>query len=502
MNKTGILAALLAASLVTACDSGINLPGTNQVSAGALKKAATDERVQRFYEARQWKAAWSDSKAEQLMEAIKAADKHGIDADRFLKIIGEAPDVAREEAALTLAAISYAEALATGMADPKKIFGIYTLPRAKADVVPGLNKALEDGDVGEWLDSLAPQDAEYQALSDTYLGLKQQIAQSKAAPIPSGAAIKPGGSDPRIPAIAHALQNAGFHPAAINPQSQVYTASMVAGIKGLQNEAGIRSDGAIGNETIAALNSVLSDHLQQLALNMERRRWLSRDLADTRIDVNTASALLDYYEGGKLKDSRRVVVGERGNETPQLGSQMFQLVANPPWNVPDGIAREEVLPKGPGYLASQGMTIENGRVVQKPGPKAALGVVKFDLDNRYAIYLHDTPSKASFGTPYRHKSHGCVRVHNATEFARLLASQHGDVGEFDRKLASRDTGTMAFKSKIPVRLLYHTVFVDGAGRLVYLPDPYGWDEKLAGALGMKAPHRLRIDDGATIELGP
>ena len=137
MNRTGILAALLAASLVTACDSGISLPGTNQVSAGALRKAATDERVQAFYEARQWEAAWSDGKTRELMEAIKAADKHGIDADRFLAIVGEAPNAAREEAALTLAAISYAEALAMGMAEPKKVWGIYTVKRPKADVVAG-----------------------------------------------------------------------------------------------------------------------------------------------------------------------------------------------------------------------------------------------------------------------------------------------------------------------------------------------------------------------------
>jgi murein L,D-transpeptidase YcbB/YkuD len=503
MRKTGTLAAFtLALLMTTACDGGVSLPGTPKVSAHAIRQAADEPRVKAFYEARGWKAAWSESAAEDLLEAIAAADKHGIDADRFLAFVGQAPDAAHEEAGLTLAAISYAEALSMGMAEPKKVFGIYTLKRPEVDVAAGLNQALEKGEVGGWLESLAPQDDEYRTLSNAYVALRKQIAQSKAPPVPSGSTIKPGARDTRVPMIAAALHDAGFLAAPADPQATQYTAPMVTAIKGLQTEAGIGADGTIGNETIEALNSVLNDHAQQLALNLEHRRWLARDVPKTRVDVNTASALLDYYRNGALAHSSRVVVGKRGNETPQLGSTMFQLVANPPWNVPDGIAREEVLPKGPGYLASQGMYVENGRVVQRPGPKAALGEVKFDLENPYAIYLHDTPSKASFGTPYRHKSHGCVRVHNAVAFARMLAQEHGVLGEFDRKLASRDTGAVTLKDKIPVRLVYHTVFIDGAGHLVYLPDPYGWDEKLAASLGMKSPRRLRTDDGVTIPLGP
>lgn len=502
MRKTGTLAAFtLALLMTTACDGGVGLPGAPKVSAQAIRQAADDPKVKAFYEARGWKAAWSESASKDLLEAIDASEKHGIDADRFLAFVGQAPDAAREEAGLTLAAISYAEALSMGMAEPKKVFGIYTLKRPKVDVVAGLNAALEKGEVGQWLESLAPQDDEYRTLSNAYVALRRQMAENKAAPVPSGSTIKPGGRDTRVPMIAAALQGAGFL-AAADPQATQYTAPMVIAIKGLQTEAGIRADGTIGNETIAALNSVLNDHAQQLALNLEHRRWLARDVPRTRIDVNTASALMDYYRDGALAHSARTVVGKRGTETPQLGALMFQLVANPPWNVPDGIAQKEVLPKGAGYLASQGMYVENGRVVQRPGPKAALGEVKFDLENPYAIYLHDTPTKATFGTPWRHKSHGCVRVHNAVEFARMLAREHGVLAEFDRKLASKETGVVTLKDKIPVRLVYHTVFIDGAGHLVYLPDPYGWDEKLAASLGMKSPRRLRTDDGVTIPLGP
>lgn len=498
--KSPLFAAAAALCLLTAaCDGGFQLPGTNAVSAGALRKAASDPRVERFYEARQWEAAWDNGRTKDLMEALKGAEAHGLDAGKFVAMVDQAPNAAREEAALTLAAIAYAETLAMGQIDPKKVFGLYTLPRPKVDVVAGLQKAIEEDDIEDWLESLAPQDLEYKAMSGLYVGLMKQIRETKATPVPHGEAIKPGSRDGRVPAIAQALTRAGFLK---TPASGVYDANMVLGIKGLQSEAGLKADGVIGNETIDALNSVLSDHAQQLALNMERRRWLSRDVPTTRIDVNTAAALMNYYRGGELEHSSRVVVGKRGDETPQLSSTMFQLVANPPWNVPEGIAAEEILPKGPAYMASQGMSMVDGRVVQEPGPKAALGAVKFDLDNKHAIYLHDTPSKATFDTLSRHKSHGCVRVHHAVEFARRLARDNGVLDAFNRKLASRQTGTVPLKEKIPVRLLYHTVFIDNAGQLAYLPDPYGWDAKLAAALGLKAPKRYQTDDGVAVEVGP
>jgi murein L,D-transpeptidase YcbB/YkuD len=506
MRTSGIsLAALAAALALSACGpgGGISLPGSHQVSAGALRHAVKDARIKQFYEQRQWKPAWGGANSKDLLEAIDASEKHGIDTNRFLIIIGKAPDDLREEIAMTEAALAYADALSGGMADPKKIYTPYTLAKPKVDVVAGLNQAVDKGAVGGWLEGLAPQDAEYKAMSAAYLTLLQQIKQQPMAPIPPGPSIKPGGRDARIPAIAAALAAAGFSSSQVNPQAPVYTPAMQAGIKGLQTEAGLKADGEIGDATIAALNTVRSDHAQQIALNMERRRWLSRDVPDTRVDVNTAAALLDYYKDGKAVWSSRVVDGQPGKQTPQLGAYLFQLVANPPWVVPKGIAEKEVLPKGPGFVAAEDMYIsDDGQVVQRAGPKSALGRVKFDLDDKYAIYLHDTPSKAPFDTPYRHKSHGCVRVQNAIQFAQLIADQQGKRSQFDQGLASGETASSALPEKIPVRLFYQTVFLDRTGQLVYLPDPYGWDAKLADALGMKAARRNVLDDGVLIPLGP
>ena len=110
-----------------------------------------------------------------------------------------------------------------------------------------------------------------------------------------------------------------------------------------------------------------------------------------------------YWKDGKPVHSNRVVVGSAENQTPSLEKPFASVVANPPWYVPAGIARREILPKGPGYLAANDMYVANGTVIQRAGPKSALGYVKFELRDSYAIFLHDTPSKSAFNLAMRQR---------------------------------------------------------------------------------------------------
>ena len=197
-------------------------------------------------------------------------------------------------------------------------------------------------------------------------------------------------------------------------------------VRRLQAESGLKADGVIGPATLEALNFGAAERARILAINLERRRWLEREPPATRIDVNTAATVLDYWQDGAHAHQTRVVVGQPGWETPPLGSPIVRLVANPNWTVPKKIAEEEILPKGAGYMRANNMTVrDDGFIVQQPGPDSALGLVKFDMDNPHAIYLHDTPAKALFGTDERHASHGCVRVEDAVGFARLVAGRNG-----------------------------------------------------------------------------
>ncbi len=232
----------------------------------------------------------------------------------------------------------------------------------------------------------------------------------------------------------------------------------------------------------------LAERARTLAVNLERRRWLERTPAATRIDVNTGAATLTYWRGGRAADSRRAIVGEPGTETPMLASPLYRLVANPTWTVPRSIQEEEIAPKGEAYMRRENMEWRDGWIVQRSGPRNSLGLVKFDLRNDQEIYLHDTPAKALFREADRHASHGCVRVEDALGFAALIAADEGVEREWREALAKGEEGFVPLPRPIPVRLLYHTAFVED-GRVTIVPDAYGWDDRVAEALGLPARPR-------------
>ena len=455
------------------------------VTPEALRAAVQDPEVRRFYEARNWSAAWDGDRVGELTAALAQAKRHALDHVPFLpKSVPSNP--AEREAALTKAALGYAEALSQGLVDPRQLWEIYTVPRPKTDVVSGLRAAIEQGKVGPWLDALAPQTEEYRALSAAYL---QQLERMAASPdIRGGEPIKIGQSDPRVPALVEALEANGYlapREAAQSEQpSQAYTRDMARAVARLQANYGIEADGVVGPETLEVLNTGPAERARQIAVNLERRRWLDRNPPATRIDVNTAGTFLDYWRDGSHRNRRRVVVGQPDWETPQLGSPIFQLVANPTWTVPESIEVDEIAPKGPGYLARNNMVRRNGRIVQQPGPDNALGQVKFDMKNDHAIYLHDTPAKALFAENERHRSHGCIRVEDALGFAQMLAADDGILPNFRKAMLTRDEEFVDMKREVPVRLLYHSVFLDG-GSLHFRTDAYGWDEDLAAALSLQ-----------------
>ena len=472
-----------------------------KVSADALKAAARDDDVRKFYEARQWAPAWDKSHAAELTAALSQARNHALEHIAFLpKAAPE--DAAAREIALTSAALNYAKALSQGVADPAKLWAIYTLPRPTVDRAAGLNMALHQGKLAEWLESLAPQTDEYRALSRAYVEQMQRVAAGGQTGIGGGKPINIGDKDARVPELVQQLEANGYlaDKAPKPAQPELYTREIAAAVKALQANYGIEDDGVVGPDTLEVLNTGPADRARQLAVNLERRRWLNRTPPGTRIDVNTAGTFLEYWRDGSLRDQRRVVVGQPDWETPQLFSPIFQLVANPTWNVPKSIEEKELAPKGAGYLAANHIVRKNGRLVQESGPENSLGLVKFDMKNDNAIYLHDTPAKALFGVNERHRSHGCIRVEDAVGFAEMLAGDDGVLAKFQEAEMSGKESFVKMKTEVPVRLLYHTAFLDG-GTLRLQTDAYGWDDDVATALHL--PQRTkRVLRTKSADVGP
>ena len=491
--------ALCSVSLVSCGDGtgGITAP---DIGIEALKSGTEGPQARAFYEARGWAAAWDDDSARQLQDALAKAPAHGLRAQMFLPRLPGDP--AGRELALTRAALLYGSALASGFVDPKSLGNIYTIPRPRPNLAAGLNQALANGEVGSWLESLAPQTDEYRALSKAYLQFRQLAAQTRTGLVLAGKPLSPGARDPRVPALAAALQANDYLQQRQPQEPQLYTPELVAAVKRLQADYGMKPDGVIGPDTLEAINRGPADRARRLAVGMERLRWTDRNPPPTRIDVNTAATFLDYWRGGQHAGRRRVVTGEPEWETPQLQSPMVRLVANPIWRVPDSIYEDELAGKSRAYFAANHMAFRDGRLVQLPGPKNSLGQIKFDMENGQSIYLHDTQAKALFAETERHRSHGCVRVEGAIEFAMQLASENGVLPDLQKGLASGDESFVKLKREIPVRLFYRTAYYDG-GTVRIVPDIYGWDDPIAAKLGFgAAPPRKRPGHRRGVDVGP
>lgn len=420
---------------------------------------------------------WNRAATRQLRDAIDRRAVHGLDRMRFA-----VDDAGRDDEALTETALAYANALAKGASDPRKLYRIYTLPQPRPDLPRGLAEAVKAREVDRWLEGLAPQDEAYRALSRAYLALRQKTRAPPATLPATSEPLEPGATDPRVPAIARQLVSFSYLDEGAAPGDR-YTPAMADAVRRMQADYGIKPDGVIGGDTLALLNLSDADRARAIAVNMERMRWLDRSPPATRIEVNIATATMGYWRDGRIVDVRKVVVGKPDAATPQLGSSIFRLVTNPTWTVPRSIEREEIVVKGEDYMRHNNMAWKNGRIVQEPGPDNSLGLVKFDMKNPYAIYLHDTPAKALFAEVQRQFSHGCVRVDDALGFAEMLAHDTGVLDQWHRAQAAGKEAFLPLPREIPVRLLYQTVTFGAGSEPMLREDPYGWNDPIAAKLG-------------------
>ncbi len=457
--------------------------------------------VQTFYELNGWRPVWDRTQLRALNAVAARSERHALRGHDYFDFIGLAADPRTAEIRTTAAALNYARVLAEGQVRPESVEDLWEMQKNRVDLPGGLHQALRGNALLDWMEALAPTDIGYTNLSAGYVRYRRLIAETGGWPaFRSGPTLDPGTSDGRVPVLAARLVAEGDldRGVAETLTGSRYGPELVDAVKGFQTRHGLGADGRIGPATQRSLSASAEDRARQIALNLERRRWLKREVAPERIEVNTAAAIMVYWKDGRPIHSNRVVVGTPNAQTPSLEKPFASVVANPPWYVPAGIARREILPRGPAYLASQNMYVtDGGMVIQRAGPNAALGFVKFELQDSHAIFLHDTPSKAAFNNAFRHRSHGCVRVQNAIEFARLMLSPAPDkLEQFDNALASRRTTRVTTGGReIGVRLLYWTAFVDGQGRVAFREDVYKRDARLAQAMGIDVDLPAPIDDG-------
>jgi murein L,D-transpeptidase YcbB/YkuD len=229
---------------------------------------------------------------------------------------------------------------------------------------------------------------------------------------------------------------------------------------------------------------------------MERWRWMPRDLGHERhLWVNVPSQRVALVKNGFESASYVAVIGAPKTPTPAVSAVARAVVINPWWTVPGGMIRRGEVPSGPAAARRGYVVTRNGtgwRIRQRPGPGNALGRVKIDMPNAWAIYLHDTPAKGAFASANRARSHGCIRVQGIDQLAHTLAA---DPEPITKALSGRATREIALGRGWPVWIVYFTLDLDRAGQLAALPDVYNRDSALVTALTGAAPRPALVLSG-------
>jgi len=438
-----------------------------------------------------------------LIKTLGQAYTHGFESiafapDTLLPLLGARDALTRQgaQAQLIDLTLRYARAVRMGRLPLEAFPNDWGLRPTRYEPGPDFVQAVTQDRLGAWLDSLPPPYTGYQTLRKGLATYRDIAAKGGWKPIGPGEPLKLGATgDPRIAALEARLAVEDATVAVDG--APVFDEALQQALMRAQKRFGLNPDGAAGPATLAALNVSVERRIDQILANMERWRWLPQQLPADRIQVNIAAAVMSVFHDDAPNLTMRAVTGRPGDETPMLQSTIHSIVLNPPWNVPSSIAAKELWPKeraNPGYLARNDfIVISTGagtsRLQQKAGPKAALGLVKFDFDNPYGVYLHDTPSRSKFASFSRLASHGCVRLEKPIPLAKQLLATNPDWPPevVDATIASGKTVRAQLGQPIAVFLLYWTAYMTPDGQMNFRDDPYGWDTMLVQRIAASSP---------------
>lgn len=403
--------------------------------------------------------------------------------------------------------ITLANHLANGKVNPTSLTPEWKTQTKPIILTPLLGEVAKGADPLELLASLRPKSAEYQALKAEIPKMRARLAEAPPwEPLAIKPAIKTEMEDTRLGPIIERLMYWGDLAKTYQSTGRLDTQLQEA-VKRFQKRSSLDVDSVIGKSTLTALNASPEFRLQQLVGNLERWRWLPKDLGHKYILVNIPSFELKGVIDNQEVLKKPVIVGRNYRRTPIFSSRISHLIFNPSWTVPPKLAVEDKLPeiiKDPQFFAKLGITVyERDRVVdvggvnwrrlgkgnfpfrlvQQPGPLNALGQVKFMIPNTDDIYLHDTSSRNLFSRAERAFSSGCIRVHNPLELAEWILGEQGwDMEKIEETIAIGTTQTITVKHPVPVHLEYWTVVLDEEGKVSYRTDLYDRDAALWRAL--------------------
>lgn len=490
---------------------GTPLPGSTQFS----------DAITSFYAARADRPVWVEQgKLNQdgfrLVQTLINSHEHGIDLPD-LNLFAASGVVGRPlgeyisayDRRLTELFLRYAQAVRVGRTTPNDTGITWAIERPVFDPRQVLDR-LQHGNPSDLLNEQPPPHAGYRQLMAALARYRQIEVNGGWPVIPGGPVLELGQSNDRVVLLRQRLAREGYI-LDERAETRLFDEALQRTVRAFQENHGLVVDGRVGNVTLSALNQSAASRVAQIETNMERWRWMPRELPLHRIEVNIAAAELTLFDSDNPILTIRTVVGAPRHRTPMLQATVQAIIVNPPWNVPVSIAVNEIQPRlrrDPDYLRGQDMRIVDRpydpygseidwknlprgthfRFRQQPGPLNALGRLKFDMPNRFDVYLHDTPAKTLFAGAKRALSHGCIRLQHPDVLATYLLG--GSDERWTGEWIERETVRIPLRAPVAVYLLYWTVYAASDGEMQFRDDVYGYDRVMEVARRRAIPDQL------------
>jgi L,D-transpeptidase YcbB len=465
----------------------------------SIERKSDRQAVEAFYQGRGFAPLWIEggavsARALGAIAHLKAAAADGLDPNDYptpdFSAAADHPDVlADDELKLTNAALTYARHAQIGRVHFSRVSPDIYYNLVAPDPREVLPRLAQAKDMGEALGAYNPPQEGFKQLRVRLAEIQGHGEAPAPARIAGGPLLRVGMEDDRVP-----LLRQRFHVAADGAGS-TYDKPISEAVRTFQRQHDLKPTGNLNAATIEALNGAPRTHEADILIaNMERWRWLPRDLGKTYVIVNIPDYSLKVVHNGTTVWRTRIVVGKPSTPTPLLSEPMKYITVNPTWNVPPSIVQNEYLPalqQDPDALARIGLQVEYNRdgslhIFQPPGEANALGRVRFNFPNKFLVYQHDTPDKNLFARDKRAYSHGCMRVQDPLKYAEVLlgyaAPNQGYTAERLSRMFGSDEEDINFSTLIPVHVTYQTAFTDESGKLELRDDVYGRDARTLAVL--------------------
>ncbi|QFU08563.1 murein L,D-transpeptidase [Rhodobacteraceae bacterium THAF1] len=500
--------------------------------------AAEDDALSAFYRESKFAPLWVGDDAVHrarraaFLAVVDKAGLHGLPANRYdadrIRQMMRAADTPREmgklDVELSRLFLRFASDMSTGILEPGRVVSDIKRTVPESQRLDLLRDISGDRPYAV-MDRLGPQSQEYNRLIRARLTLEDAIVNGTWGEPVRASRLERGAQGDEVVRLRDRLIAMGYLD---RSASQVFDASMQKAVEAFQTDHGLAVDGVVGGKTLEELNVSPEDRLGSVLVAMERERWMNFDRGDRHIWVNLTDFHAQIVVDGEVYFETKSVIGKNvsSQETPEFSDEMDHMVINPYWYVPRSIIVNEYLPglrRNPGAHGHLDIIASNGRVVsrnrsfsqysarsfpfsmrQKPGPRNALGRVKFMFPNKYNIYLHDTPAQSLFSQTVRAFSHGCIRLDDPYEFGHALLELQNDPSPeatFNRYLNSGQNSRVNLADPLPVHIVYRTAIAKPGGGMEYRDDIYGRDARILSALqaeGVTMPRaqaRLALSDG-------